>query len=231
MVLTSALMELEPVHATNATAEVSQLEKSDDKLAVAFNKETESCFIVEDLNKEGDDRDALEPTMGAPDDSGYAGDDSKTVLLHQDMKKSQMQVIFPGVYTFFSSYRSSNPEERVTPFALVLLFVLFLIYVLNQADRLVLAVTIPAGLRCELKASECGENTSVNSSVMLSTSDVTMHNFLDGSDGGVQGESGNSTNDDCIHFSDSQQGLLTGRVDCVLIRCLCDPEPHIGKAC
>ena len=194
------------VQAANAKKDASQLKKSDKKLAVTFKKDTESCVIVENSNEESEND--QEPAMGAQD-SDNIGDDSKVVLLQQDMKKSQMQVLFPSVYTFFSSYRSSNPDERVTPFALVLLLVLFLIYVLNQADRLVLAVTIPAGLRCELKASECGVNTS-NSSLMLDLGenfqgdDVTVHNFLT-----VNGSS-NTTSDDCIHFSDSQQGLLTG---------------------
>jgi len=44
-------------------------------------------------------------------------------------------------------YQSSDTESRVTPFAVVILMVLFVIYVLNQADRLVLPVSIPAGLR------------------------------------------------------------------------------------
>ena len=196
--------------------EASQLKNSEKKLAVTFNRETESCTIVEAPRDESED--TSESAMGA-DDSGIQrdlGEDSKAVLLRQDMKKSQMQVLFPSVYTFFSSYRSSNPEERVTPFALVLLLVLFLIYVLNQADRLVLAVTIPAGLRCELKASECGVNTSSNSSLMLGfgeqsiADDVTMRNFLE--EYSANG-SNNTTNEDCIHFTDSQQGLLTGNIN------------------
>lgn len=194
------------VQAANAKEDASQLKKGDKKLTVAFRKETEFCAIIEPSNEESEDD--QEPAMGVQD-SDNIGDDSKAVLLQQDMKKSQMQVLFPGVYTFFSSYRSSNPEERVTPFALILLLVLFLIYVLNQADRLVLAVTIPAGLRCELKASECGVNTT-NSSLMLDfdensqSEDVTMSNFL------AANGSRNTTSSDCIHFSDSQQGLLTG---------------------
>ena len=196
------------LQAAHAKQDASQLKKTEKKLAVAFKKETDSCSIVE-ASPEEPENDA-EPAMGAQD-SDNIEDDSKAVLLQQDMKKSQMQVLFPRVYLFFSSYRSSDPEERVTPFALVLLLVLFLIYVLNQADRLVLAVTIPAGLRCELKASECGVNTSINSSLMLGDSvesdDVTMSNLF-------HAEDSNATNDDCIHFSDSQQGLLTGTYVC-----------------
>ncbi len=198
------------IQAAHAKQDASQLKKTEKKLAVAFKKETDSCSIVE-ASPEESENDA-EPAMGAQD-SDNIGDDSKAVLLQQDMKKSQMQVLFPRAYLFFSSYRSGNPEERVTPFAIVLLLVLFLIYVLNQADRLVLAVTIPAGLRCELKASECGVNTSTNSSLMLGLGDsvesdyVTMSNLFQGSN---DSRSSNTTNEDCIHFSDSQQGLLTG---------------------
>ena len=194
------------VQAANAKEDASQLKRSKEKLAVAFRKDTESCSIVEASPEESENDGEL--GMGAQD-SDNIGNDSKAVLLQQDMKKSQMQVLFPRVYLFLSSYRSSNPDERVTPFALVLLLVLFLIYVLNQADRLVLAVTIPAGLRCELKASECGVNTSINSSLMLGpeTDDITMSNLFEGTSGNG---SSNTTGADCIHFSDSQQGLLTG---------------------
>jgi hypothetical protein len=199
------------VQAVHAKQDASQLKKTENKLAVAFKKETDSCSIVEASPEESEEE--AEPGAMGAQDSDNIGDDSKAVLLQQDMKKSQMQVLFPRVYLFFSSYRSGNPEERVTPFALVLLLVLFLIYVLNQADRLVLAVTIPAGLRCELKASECGVNTSINSSLMLGLGDsvegddVTVSNLFQGSNGSG---SSNTTNEDCIHFSDSQQGLLTG---------------------
>ena len=200
------------VQTAHTKEDASQLKKTEKKLVVAFKKETDTCSIVEASPEEPENE--AEPAMGAQD-SDNIGDDSKVVLLQQDMKKSQMQVLFPRVYLFFSSYRSSDPEERVTPFALVLLLVLFLIYVLNQADRLVLAVTIPAGLRCELKASECGVNTSINNSLMLGNNvesdDVTMSNLFQVSNGN---ESSNATNDDCIHFSDSQQGLLTGTYVC-----------------
>ena len=109
-----------------------------------------------------------------------------TILLREDEKKSRCQYICPSCYKFFKSYRSTDPQRMVTPFALVLLLVLFVIYVLNQADRLVLPVVIPAGLRCGAsEADECG-NTS---------------------------NSSNSTNTDegCIIFSDHEQGLITGR--------------------
>lgn len=188
--------------------------RSSPRLAVTFNKESETCAIVEVSERAREE--GMEDAMGGEDSD--IKDDPEAVLLQQDMKKSQMRILFPSVYTFFSSYRSSSPDERVTPFAIVLLIVLFLIYVLNQADRLVLAVTIPAGLRCELKASECKVNGSTNNS-LLSTfgdhgvhpagNDVTMIDFL-------EDYNANTTNEtkDCIHFSDSEQGLLTGTCGC-----------------
>lgn len=88
-------------------------------------------------------------------------------------------------YQFCMSYRSPDPDLKVTPFAVVILTILFIIYVLNQADRLVLPVAIPSGLRCELSVQdECRNNDSIPSNYS------------------------NDTN--CIHFNDNEQGLLTG---------------------
>ena len=200
------------VQAANARKE-AEAGQSRPKLSVTFKKESESCSIVEVSDEEN--QSIEEGAMGAEDSD--VKDSPEAVLLQSDMKKSsQMQLLFPSMFTFFSSYRSSNPDERVTPFAIVLLIALFLIYVLNQADRLVLAVTIPAGLRCELKASECGGNGSVNSSLLFrefgnngapATSDVMVYN--------IDEDNNTNTTADCIHFSDSEQGLLTG------LLCMC----------
>ena len=184
---------------------VASTRHRDKELTVSYKKESESCAILEaTTDEEGGDTDA---TMGA-EDSSAKGEDDSAVLLHQDMKKSQMQLMFPSVYLFLSSYRSSNPDKRVTPFAIVLLVVLFLVYVLNQADRLVLAVTIPAGLRCELKASECAANGSINSSLAVAAMSDDVRDYSYESNG----NSSNTSSQDCIHFSDSQQGLLTGEL-------------------
>ena len=89
-------------------------------------------------------------------------------------------------------YLSSDGEvERITPFAVVLLIVLLAVYVLNQADRLVLPVVIPNGLRCDVGKEDCA---SLNSTTNASSS------------------AGNksSSDADCIQFNDDQQGLLTG---------------------
>lgn len=207
------------VQVANAKEKAFTSDQNDPKLAVTYKKDTESCVIVKVPNEQ--DQGTDDPAMGAEEDDNL---DSSAVLLEQDMKKSKVQVLFPSVYTFFSSYRSSNPDERVTPFAIVLLLILFLIYVLNQADRLVLAVTIPAGLRCELKVSECGavNNGSVNSSLTLAyseqleTGDETMRNFIEQYNTG-----GSNETEDCIHFSDKEQGLLTGKQEVHTTPCSC----------
>lgn len=82
-------------------------------------------------------------------------------------------------------YSGEEKVEHLTPFAVVLLIVLLAIYVLNQADRLVLPVVIPNGLRCNVGQEDCS-NSSRNAS-------------------NASGSSG-----DCIQFNDDQQGLLTG---------------------
>lgn len=100
------------------------------------------------------------------------------------------------------SYRSADPERAVTPFAVVLLIVLFKIYILNQADRLVLPVAIPTGLRCEAKEEECVNETKMSGfEDEIDASSVT---------GYFEEANSSSNNTDCIHFNDYEQGLLTG---------------------
>lgn len=92
-------------------------------------------------------------------------------------------------------YPSSDGKvERISPFAVALLIVLLAVYVLNQADRLVLAVVIPNGLRCGVGKDACtGSNSTTN--ITTNVSDA---------------ERNSSEDVDCIRFSDDQQGLLTG---------------------
>ena len=91
----------------------------------------------------------------------------------------------------YAAYRSPNSGSRVTPFAIILLIVLLVIYVLNQADRLVLAVLIPSGLRCYEDFN--------------STSNSTCSEPIGDNETYIER---NST--DCIHFDNFEQGLLTG---------------------
>ena len=92
-------------------------------------------------------------------------------------------------FSFKLNYRSPDPELRVTPFAVFLLLVLFAVYILNQADRLVLPVAIPSGLRCEGSVQdECPLPEE------FSNESAEVVNYTD-----------------CVHFSDNEQGLLTGK--------------------
>ncbi len=171
-------------------------------MAVAYTSDTDSCTLYK-----------IKPTTDTPTgtpfpDSMVAGNGSTespaamqsngeytTVLLKEARRKSRCQIVCPSCYNFFKSYRSVDHTSRITPFAVVLLFVLFVVYVLNQADRLVLPVVIPAGLRCELPGSDrCSANESDSSSG-------------DGS-GTINGTDDEG---DCINFTDFQQGLLTGK--------------------
>lgn len=120
----------------------------------------------------------------------------------------------PFGLSFLKAYHAPDGStERVTPFAVVLLIMLLAVYVLNQADRLVLPVVIPSGLRCGVAKEECGsklENVT-NSSLYSNVPEAgSGHSF-----NGV-GENDNNTNSsgerDCINFSDDEQGLLTGKV-------------------
>ena len=117
-----------------------------------------------------------------------------TVLLDKKAKKRR----------WCPSYRSADPDRTVTPFAVVLLAVLFAIYILNQADRLVLPVAIPSGLRCEFKEDDCRNLTS-----KVSTEDP-LKDTLTGLFVDTPNASNTSNETDCIQFNDYEQGLLTG---------------------
>ena len=87
-------------------------------------------------------------------------------------------------------------SSRISCFSIALLCILLFIYVLNQADRLVLPVVIPAGLRCsgENKSAVCAA-LSLNQSTFLNVSwDVDNR----------------TASPSCIAFNDWEQGLLTG---------------------
>ena len=120
-------------------------------------------------------------------------DEFKQVLLTGAIKQNTKASasLCPGLLSFVKSYRSSNPQSKVTPFAVVLLLVLFSLYVLNQADRLVLAVLIPSGLQCERNFS--------NDTCLQSTNSTDKDNMTN-----------SMSQSDCIEFNDAEQGLLTG---------------------
>lgn len=122
--------------------------------------------------------------------------ESEAFLLSEDQNERHKSSLCPcnNFQSFIQLYRSSNPQSKITPFAVVLLVVLLLIYILNQADRLVLAVLIPSGLRCD---DSTNSNTSDESCLVhISSNDTELVNSSD--------------NTDCIPFNDAEQGLLTG---------------------
>lgn len=183
--------------------QMAESEPPPPEVTVFYDSSTESCDL--DFKRNGEF-----PNDAHPSESGIESESSldrserqyTTVLLNEEQKKSKLLLSCPSCYNFFKSYRSTSPEERVTPFALGLLFVLFVIYVLNQADRLVLPVVIPDGLRCDPTFEECVNHT--NSSVVEgSGSGSTVFTFLNDSNL-------SDANSDCIEFSDAEQGLLTG---------------------
>ncbi|XP_065836551.1 MFS-type efflux pump MSMEG_3705-like [Oscarella lobularis] len=85
-----------------------------------------------------------------------------------------------------------NPESGKSNLnAFISLLVLFLVYVLNQADRLVLAVVLPDGMRCDSnKTQDCNVVNQTTSNSSSSSSACSPG--------------------DCIDVSETGQGLLTG---------------------
>ena len=88
-------------------------------------------------------------------------------------------------------------SSQVSWFSIALLCILLFIYVLNQADRLVLPVVIPAGLRCSKpNISDACLEVPLNGTPPLNVSEPDNRTA--------------STVTSCIVFSDWEQGLLTG---------------------
>ena len=107
-----------------------------------------------------------------------SSDDDTEIINPQTTKKS----LFSKV-TYFTNL---NDLSQLSLHPYIVLLLLLLIYVLNQADRLVLPVVIPSGLRCEFSSSsECDNSTNNDSNVT-------------------------SQSEDCIPFNDYEQGLITG---------------------
>ena len=163
--------------------------------AVFYNANTGSIELVSS-SVSTDDQEEMKGEYHT-DNETSGGEDTvedcnyDTVLLENKQKR--------GLLNYCPSYRTTDPERVITPFAIVLLVVLFIVYILNQADRLVLPVVIPAGLRCEVSGEDCRNLTHPHSS------DVSVVSHMSDS-------LSNSSNDteDCIHFNDYEQGLLTG---------------------
>ena len=180
------------------------------ELKISYNASSESCTFEGVLNGahricESGASDMTDTTAATTSidakDKHYT-----TVLLREDKRKSSFQFVCPSCYNFFTSYRSPNAYDKVTPFAVVLLLVLFMVYVLNQADRLVLPVVIPDGLRCDPSRTQDCQGNDTNATSLASP----FSDLFTGSGGELPDVNVTNSTEDCIHFNDAQQGYLTG---------------------
>lgn len=153
-------------------------------------------------------RASADTTVSWPDDSTEGSIDgtletpATSILADQEREVQKCPSFLPR--NFYQRKTPNGKTERVAPFAVVMLLVLLAVYVLNQADRLVLPVVIPNGLRCGVGKEDCASSNANNSS----NSSSFAHS--------------NSTTD-CIQFNDDQQGLLTG----VLPATIAQEKPNI----
>jgi hypothetical protein len=191
---------------SSAAAAYSPVSPTDDRLAGSttadafYDKETESLTLgLQDPSSPGsinnmDEKADLLNSEGDADPGSTLDEDHRysTVLLGNKAKQSRWR-------SFCPTYHSADPDRTVTPFAVVLLVVLFAIYILNQADRLVLPIAIPTGLRCETSKDNCRNLTSTEENTMT-------YIFTD-----PPNDSNSSNRTDCISFNDYEQGLLTGK--------------------
>lgn len=165
-----------------------------------------------------DDKAKLLPRAGAVSwedstEGSLAGkSDYSSVLAGSTASKRKSTLKIPFSFSFLKAYHAPDGStERVTPFAVVMLIMLLAVYVLNQADRLVLPVVIPSGLRCGVAKEECNAKLE---NVTNSSAASNGHRTGSGLLFSTVGENYNTTNSsggkDCIDFSDDEQGLLTG---------------------
>ena len=163
---------------------------TEEKVSLLDSKSFTASFI----RKESD---TPVPQIGREDDqtdNDDDDDDDKSLLPDKHSPLSFLDCF--GLRAFVASYRSTNPQKRITPFAIVLLLVLLLLYVLNQADRLVLAVLIPSGLRCNDEEDNSTSNSNNHCPVPPTTNNASINST--------------ALYTDCIEFGDTEQGLLTG---------------------
>lgn len=120
------------------------------------------------------------------EDKKFIGDDNNDLLPKEGVVERGRVVLF-----FLRHLRRLLQRDEDTGRnnirALISLFVLFIISVLNQADRWVLAVLLPYGMRCPYE-----ENSTCSNSTVAPYTGACLDT------------------DGCISMSDSGQGLLTG---------------------
>ena len=184
-----------------AEEEEEEEEDEESESPLALQSNSDQCLDAEekisllDSNKFTGNDPHHATKFGGEEEEENEEDDDKSLLPERYSRLAFLDCC--GVGGFIASYRSTNPQKRITPFAVVLLLVLLLLYVLNQADRLVLAVMIPSGLRCN-DAEDDVINSSSNSNDHCPVPPIT--------------NTSNSSTlyPDCIPFTDTEQGLLTG---------------------
>lgn len=148
--------------------------------------------LVENLESTSDGENSLSVKYNSSLDAVEYNLSEKSLDTSSDEDNNETEAIHPhsGKKSLFSKvtyFPNFNDLNQLSLHPFIVLFLLLLIYVLNQADRLVLPVVIPSGLRCESSSSgECDNSTTSNDS------DVT------------------SSSEDCISFNDYEQGLITG---------------------
>ncbi|XP_072051600.1 MFS-type efflux pump MSMEG_3705-like [Amphiura filiformis] len=103
--------------------------------------------------------------------------------------------------------KMSNSEVGVDPISkwrsVICLLVLFGVYVLNQANRQVLPVLIPAGVRCYYNGTnECDLHT--NPTLVTPNKEMVFPYKAEIQNDGI------CDPEDCIEFTNAQQGVLTG---------------------
>ncbi len=193
--------QLQPAHPTTSRRPPTTSRRPRSNPEAFYDAEAQSITLLPDYPnrsvtavgmkaKNRSENDVSDADCSLDEDHKYS-----TVLLESRAKRSW--------WSCCPTYRSANPDQTVTPFAVILLAVLFGVYVLNQADRLVLPVSIPAGLRCKHKESDC---RNLNSSARQEDVSTVTEYFVD------PGNASNGSNEtaDCIEFSDYELGLLTG---------------------
>ena len=156
------------------------------------------------LNKPRTCTDTCTASSADSTDGSVAGIPEPTSIL-ADRTQDEPSTGFFLLRGFYRRRSGDGKTERVTPFAVVLLLVLLAVYMLNQADRLVLPVVIPNGLRCNVGKEDCSTANSTNASSGAGNASLGRWND-------------SSSHRDCIQFNDDQQGLLTGRA--ILAKCV-----------
>ena len=147
----------------------------------------DSTQLVENPQQSEDDG---EQTLSVKYNSSLEAVECNLKETSSDDNTSEIETINPKIkkslFSKITYFTNLNDLNQLSLHPYIILLALLIVYVLNQADRLVLPVVIPSGLRCDVSsADECNNSTTNDSNVT-------------------------NTNEDCISFNDYEQGLITG---------------------